>query len=451
MSFQTINPFTQQVLKTYTFLSSEQLQEALSLASTSYSSWKVTSIAHRKALMQRVIDLLGTQKEAHALLITQEMGKPFTEAIAEVEKCMLLCQYYLEQAEAFLHPTPLALSDKTVEIRYETTGAVFGIMPWNYPYWQVFRYLIPNILAGNAVLLKHAPNVMGCGQAMQNLFLAAGFPAGVFQSLIIDIPQVEAVIAHPVVQGVCLTGSVKAGSAVAALAGKYLKKSVMELGSSDPFIILPDASLSAALTAAFQSRLSNAGQTCIAAKRVYIHQSQLEESLQFLQEKIAGLQLGNPVHPATTLGPISKLEFVKQLEAQMEKALAHGSKLIVGGKAVGAFFQPTILVSQQDNPINKEEVFGPVLNLIPYEQEEVLTNWANDTPFGLAAAIWGTDLEKANRLATQVAAGNVVINDFSKSDPRIPFGGIKQSGYGREMGEAGFKSFLNEKAVVYAG
>ncbi|MEM6265594.1 MAG: aldehyde dehydrogenase family protein [Bacteroidota bacterium] len=448
MPIQTRNPYNQEILATYDYLSDSELSQHLELAHDTFHHWRRTSFEAKAPFLESLISLLDERTEQYAQLMTLEMGKPLREARGELKKCMWLCRHYLEEGANMLEPLPLVFSDKQAEIQYQPTGAVLGIMPWNYPFWQVFRYIIPNIMAGNVALLKHAPNTTGCGVAIEQLCEDAGFPKGVFQTLVIDIPQVEEVIAHPIVQGVCLTGSGRAGSAVAALAGKYLKKSVLELGGTDAFAILEDADLEKALDTAFTSRMSNAGQTCIAAKRIYVPATHLDAASSYLQSKVERLSLGDPMVEGTDMGPISKGEFIPDLAQQVAKGVAHGATVITGLNAEPPFFTPGLLVAPHENPVNHEEVFGPVLSLIPYADEEKLIGYLNDSAYGLGAAVWTNDASKAEAFSAAIEAGTVVINGMVTSDPRIPFGGTKQSGYGREMGVPGMHAFLNEKVVV---
>jgi succinate-semialdehyde dehydrogenase/glutarate-semialdehyde dehydrogenase len=446
-TFSTVNPFSQQVLETYTFQSEHEIDTMLNQGHLAFQQWRKTSVAQRQDFIKTVKNNLTTKREAFAKLISLEMGKPFSQALAEIDKCGLLCDYYVDKAPAFLQDRQEVYADKKVIHALAPTGIVFGIMPWNYPFWQVFRYAIPNLIAGNTILLKHAPSTSGCSIALHELFDSQKFP-NIFQSLIIDIPQVEQVIAHDAVQGVCLTGSVKAGSAVGALAGKHLKKTVLELGSADALVILDEAILTKALDGAFQSRTFNAGQSCIAAKRIFIQEQNLNEAITYLEHKLKTLRLGNPLDDGTNLGPVAKFEFVQQLDAQVKQAIHHGARRITGAEAQGVFFTPGIIISEANNPMNQEEIFGPVLNLIPYKDENTLLSDINHTNFGLAASVWATDEAKAIAWAHGIEAGTVVINDYTKSDPRIPFGGIKNSGFGRELGELGLRSFLNEKAII---
>lgn len=447
--FQTINPFTQQPTASYQFLSEQALLNRLNASAEAYSHWKARTLAERKMAVNKIKLRLEMEKQTHAQLITNEMGKPITQSIGEIEKCVWLCDFYLDAADDLLKTCVEDLGDKQVIHALEPTGVVFGIMPWNFPYWQVFRYIIPNLLLGNVTLLKHAPNSTGCGLAIASLFEQENIIPNIFQTLIIDIPQVETVIAHTAIQGVCVTGSTNAGKAVAGLAGKHLKKSVLELGSSDVFVLLDDAPVGQALDAAFESRILNAGQSCIAAKRVFVPEVILDEAVNHLQSKLNALKIGDPMNNQTDVGPISKLEFADQLASQVKRLVSHGAQKIAGGEAAGSFFQPTLIVSAADNLVNQEEVFGPVINLIPYKSEEELLTAVNNTDFGLGGAVWSGDEQHAIDFATKIETGAIAINDFMKSDPRVPFGGIKHSGYGREMGEAGIRAFANEKVIVF--
>lgn len=443
----TTNPYTQKKIQQYSFLKDEELNLKLNTAQKSYKNWKNTSFKEREQLGIKLKELMLSRKESLANLISTEMGKPITQCLAEVVKTSTLVDYFTSNTANFLKNIDL---DENTYVSYHPTGAVFGIMPWNFPLWQVFRYAFPNIMAGNVCLLKHAPNVTGCAIAIQQLFEDAGYPKHVFTNLIIDIPQVEQVIAHNVVQGVCLTGSTKAGSSVAALAGKYLKKSVLELGGTDASIIMEDADFDTALTSAFDSRTANSGQVCIAAKRIFIPKNKLEYAINFFKKKITDLKQGNPLDENTQIGPISKAEFLPVLQNQVEKTIKNGAELIVGGKIKEPFYETTLLVVNKENAMLKEEIFGPVICVIPYENTDTLIEEVNNSEYGLGTAIWSTNIEKAKSLAEKIEAGYVSINFKVTSDPKFPFGGIKKSGYGKELGEHGLKTFLNAKTNTIA-
>ncbi|NIJ46570.1 succinate-semialdehyde dehydrogenase/glutarate-semialdehyde dehydrogenase [Wenyingzhuangia heitensis] len=444
--YVTINPYNQDKLKEYSYLSNTELEQKLDAVAKTYADWKNESIETKIKLGKTLSDLLFSEKVELATLISSEMGKPIKQTIAEVEKCADLVDYITQNVNNFLSPSFL---DTTTYINYTSTGAVFGIMPWNFPLWQIFRYAFPTIMGGNVALLKHAPNTFGCGKAVEELFIKAGFPSNVFTNLIIDISQTEQVISTPIVQGVCVTGSAKAGSSVASLAGKYLKKSVLELGGTDACVLFKDADFETALTATFNSRMTNAGQVCIAPKRIFVPKNKITEVITFFKSKIDELILGNPLDPKTTMGPISKSQFLPVLEKQVKKAIELGATLIAGGKIKTPFFEPTLLLVNNDNTILKEEIFGPVLCIISYDDETNLLSEINNTDYGLGTAIWSANLEKAKEWATQIEVGFVTINKIVRSDVRYPFGGVKKSGYGKELGEAGFKTFLNEKVINF--
>ena len=448
MIFKSINPFTQSVLAEHEVLSQLQLNSKLLVSELAYKNWKQTTFEQRALLMHKLADLLRNKKEELGFLITNEMGKVYFESISEVEKSAANCDFYAENAASMLRDKALDTPFKSRTI-YDPVGAIFAIMPWNYPLWQVLRYAAPTIMAGNVTLLKHAPNVIGCAKAIENLFLEAGFPEGVFQQISIDIPHVEQVIASNIVQGVTLTGSEMAGSAVAALAGKHIKKTVLELGGSDAFIVLDDANLEAAATLATQSRMLNAGQACICAKRFIVSDKIADEFIALFAHKIGLLQQGNPTAQGINMGPLARLDLAEKLESQLRQSVAQGSKIIVGGERDLCNFQPTLIECFSANTIAfQEETFGPLATVLRVHDADQAVAIANDHRYGLAASIWSEDRENAFRLARQIEAGSVFINSLVRSDSRIPFGGIKKSGYGRELGALGIKEFTNAKSVV---
>jgi succinate-semialdehyde dehydrogenase / glutarate-semialdehyde dehydrogenase len=448
MIFKSINPFTQAVLAEHEVLTNTQLNQKLELAATAFKSWRTTSFQERADKMQKVANILRANKNELGLLITNEMGKILAEGIAEVEKSAGNCDFYAENAEKMLKDEYYDTPFKSMSV-YDPLGAVFAIMPWNYPFWQVLRYAAPAIMAGNVTLLKHAPNVIGCAKAIENAFLEAGFPEGVFQQINIDIPQVESVIAADIVHGITLTGSEMAGSSVAALAGKHIKKSVMELGGSDAFIILNDADIEKAATVATQSRMLNAGQACICAKRFIVTEKVADEFSALFAQKIYALQQGNPLQEGIHMGPLARLDLSEKLESQLDKALKQGAKLLVGGAREDCNFQPTLIDFVDANNIAfQEETFGPLATIVRAKDENDAIAIANNHRYGLAAAIWTADREKAYHLARRIEAGNVFVNSLVRSDSRIPFGGTKKSGYGRELSEIGIKEFMNMKSVI---
>ena len=448
MIFKSINPFSQEVIAEHEILTNAQLNQKLHLSETAFKKWKITTFQERADKIRKLAHILRVNKEKLGMLITNEMGKILSESIAEIEKSAGNCEFYAEHAEQMLKEEIYDTPFKSMSV-YDPLGAVFAIMPWNYPFWQVLRYAAPAIMAGNVTLLKHAPNVLGCAKAIENVFLEAGFPEGVFQQITIDIPQVESVIASDAVCGVTLTGSEMAGSSVASLAGKYIKKSVMELGGSDAFIVLNDADLEKAVAVAVQSRMLNAGQACICAKRFIVTAKVADEFATLFAQKIESIQQGNPLQQGIHMGPLARLDIADKLADQLVKSLKQGAKLIIGGERENCNFQPTLLDFVDSNNIAfQEETFGPLATVIRAKDESDAIAIANNHRYGLAAAIWTEDRDKALHLARKIESGNVFVNSLVRSDSRIPFGGIKKSGYGRELGTIGIKEFMNMKSLI---
>ncbi len=451
--FYTANPLDNQRLVEFPTLSTTDIQERLALAEQVYRThWRLLAVPERAAVVRLIAEQLQANATTYAQLITIEMGKPIRQALAEIEKCAWLCTYFADHAANFLSEQIVSTEYYKSYVRFEPIGAVLGIMPWNFPFWQVFRFAIPACLAGNVIILKPAPNVPQCSLAIEQLFVTATKKRGIFQTVFAEIADIESVIAHPVVQGVALTGSDRAGASVAALAGKHLKKCVMELGGSDAFIVLEDADIKAAAQAAVQSRMNNAGQTCIAAKRLIVMESIASAFLDALRQELEGLTVGNPMDESTDVGPMARPDLQQQLVQQVEKTLQQGAICWYqkdDAMNAGNFFQPTVLLHvPPGSPAYVEELFGPVAAVFMVPTEEEAINLANDTPYGLGAAIWSADWARAERLSTQLEVGFVAINDIVKSDPRLPFGGIKRSGFGRELGALGIKEFVNTKIVV---
>jgi succinate-semialdehyde dehydrogenase/glutarate-semialdehyde dehydrogenase len=448
MVFKSINPFSQLIIAEHEVLTNAQLNQKLQLSERAFKNWRQTTFEQRADRMKKLANILRENKAALGLLITNEMGKVLSESISEVEKSAGNCDFYAENAEKMLKDEYYDTPFKSLSV-YDPMGAVFAIMPWNYPFWQVLRYAAPAIMAGNVTLLKHAPNVIGCAKAIENVFLEAGFPEGVFQQITIDIPQVESVISADIVHGVTLTGSEMAGSSVASMAGKHIKKSVMELGGSDAFIVLNDANLEKAATVATQSRMLNAGQACICAKRFIVTEKVADEFTALFTQKIKSLQQGNPLQQGINMGPLARLDLAEKLANQLEKSLHQGAKLIVGGEREDCNFQPTLIDFVDSNNIAfQEETFGPLATVIRAKDENDAVTIANNHRYGLASAIWTEDRENAYRLARRIEAGNVFVNSLVRSDSRVPFGGIKKSGYGRELGAIGIKEFMNMKSLI---
>lgn len=450
MPLQSINPYTGETIQVYTEDSAQRLETKLNKAEKAFLEWRKISFTERAKWMKNAAENLRTHKEKYGRLMTQEMGKPITEAMAEVEKCAWGCDYYAEKAEIFLADDPRESDASKSYIRFAPLGAILAVMPWNFPFWQVFRFASPALMAGNVGLLKHASNVPGCALAIEAIFREAGFPEGVFQSLMIGSSKVNAVIQYPYVKAVTLTGSSNAGAKVAEEAGRALKKTVLELGGSDPFIVLEDVDVEECATQAVKGRFLNSGQSCIAAKRFIVLEGIADAFEQAVTEKIKALVMGDPMEPSTQIGPMARIDLRDQLHEQVMRSVEAGAKLVVGGKAgeTGAFYEPTLLTNvQKGMPAYDEELFGPVAVMIRVESVEEAIEVANDTPYGLGGSVWGNDVESATAVALQIEAGAVFVNGIVKSDPRLPFGGIKQSGYGRELSDYGIREFVNLQTV----
>lgn len=448
---QSINPYTQNLIAIHPSLNSEQLSGEIEKSAKSFQIWKKLSYKERSVLFLKMAELLRKNKEKHALLISTEVGKIIRESRAEIEKCAWLCEYYAEHTEKILMNESIVSDASKSFVRFEPMGIIYAIMPWNFPFWQVLRAALPTIMAGNTMLLKHAPNVIGCATTIENLFIDSGFPEHVFKSLIIPIELSEQVIAHPAVCGVSLTGSLQAGSEVASQAGKYLKKSIMELGGSDPFIVLKDADISLACKTGLASRMLNAGQVCISAKRFIVEESIYDQFVEEHKKLLQKLKLGDPLSEDTDMGPMAREDLLISIENQVNKSVEMGAKIIIGGKRLNSkdwFYEPTIITNVTNNmPVFREETFGPVSVIIKVKDANDAIKIANDSSMGLGASLWTNKPEIAEKMASQIEAGAVFINGMTKSDPRIPFGGIKQSGYGRELGAYGIKEFVNIKSV----
>lgn len=446
--FQSVNPYTQEVIYTHLPLSDNDLQRAAEAADQVQRQWRTTSWHERSALFLALAEVLEQRQHDLAHIATAEMGKPLSESRAEVAKCALLCRYYAESGAQ--HLTAQAYPEAHAQVVYEPLGTFLGIMPWNFPFWQIMRYAVPAVYAGNAALVKPAPNTFECGKALAAAWDAAGFPQGIFQSLTMAAEQTPQLLSLRTVHGVSFTGSARGGAAVAALAGQKLKRSVLELGGNDAFIVLEDADLEAAIEKVILSRYRNAGQTCIAAKRLILVQSIAQRALALLHTAVQGLRLGDPMDPATDMGPMARPDLVNTLHRQVTDSVAQGATCIVGGAPLpdSNFYAPTILTDIPAGcPAYHEELFGPVLSVFVVEDAEAAIALANDSNYGLGAAIWSQDLDRAHRIARRLEAGSIVINGLVKSDPRLPFGGIKDSGYGRELAGEGIRAFVNTKTI----
>ncbi len=447
--FKSIFPFNQNVIAEYPLMDKSLINKCIAQSNDAFKNWKQVNISQRAEVLIKIAGILQRDKEIFAKLISHEMGKIIAEARAEIEKCALVCEYYATNAENFLKDEIIKTDYKKSFISYEPMGAVLAIMPWNFPFWQVFRFAAPTLMAGNVVLLKHAPNVCGCSLAIEKIFVEASGVENIFQSLIIDTPDVNAIISADIVQAVTLTGSENAGSSVAALAGKNIKKSVLELGGSDALIILNDADLQQAAKVAVQSRMQNAGQSCIAAKRFIVVENVYDDFINELINLIKKLRQGNPFEEDITTGPMARLDLAETLKNQMNHSSDNGANLLLGGDADGCNFTPALLVNvKQGMAAFEEETFGPLASVIKVKDEKEAIEIANQSRYGLAGSIWTRDFERGIAVAKKINSGAVYINSLVKSDPRLPFGGMKKSGYGRELGRNGILEFMNVKTIA---
>lgn len=447
--FKSIFPYTQELLAEYPLMDTARLDRAIRNASNAYQAWKKFNFYERGRVLKNVATILRRDQEMLTSLITKEMGKIISEATAEVEKCAGTAEYFADHSEILLKDELLEAGYSKSFVTYQPIGVVLGIMPWNFPFWQVFRYAAPTIMAGNTTLLKHAPNVCGCAIALEKIFLEAGAPEGVFTALIVDTPDMEKILSSESVQAVTLTGSERAGSSVATLAGHHIKKSVMELGGSDALIVFPDADMQLAVSVALNSRMQNAGQSCIAAKRFIILKDAAQDFLHRLLIRLKDLKQGDPFDKNSNLGPMARLDLAKALDQQLKNSVKGGAKLEYGGELDGCNFKPTLLLDvKRGMPAFDEETFGPMAAVIVATDEKDAVQLANDSRYGLAASIWTKDIQKGIDMAKQLDSGGVFINSLVKSDPRLPFGGIKKSGYGRELDRHGIMEFVNIKTIA---
>ena len=445
---KTINPYTLDVLEEYTFFNSSEIRQRLKKSEKAYSKWRKTSISKRSEALLKIASILVKRKEEFGKMMSLEMGKPTKEAIAEIEKSAFCCEYFAQDADRILQPHNI-LTDKKNTIVHEPIGAVFAVMPWNYPFWQVFRFAAPALMAGNVVLLKHAPNVTGCALIIEKIFQEADLE-GIFQTLIIDIPDIKTVVKSDIVQGVTLTGSERAGASLASLAAKNIKKSVLELGGSDAFLVFDDADIEMAATTAIQSRMMNAGQSCIAAKRFFITKKNVEKFTEIALKTVNNIQVGNPLDPSVQMGPMARLDLAEAIERQFNNAKANGAQILVGGNRENCLFSPTLLHNcTTEMSVFKEETFGPLGCIFTVKDEKAMVKLANKSRYGLGCSVWTQDNKKAEKIAREIETGNVFINKMVKSDPRLPFGGIKKSGFGREMGDFGMLEFTNTKVISF--
>ena len=450
-TFTTHNPATGQPLRTWTLWHADQIETGLTRATTAQRRWRTTDFAHRANILRSIAGVLSTRGAALAHEMTLEMGKPIEESQAEVKKCARVCRFYADHAAQMLAPQAVEAAAPINEVHFAPLGIVFSVMPWNFPAWQVFRFAAPAWMAGNAVIMKHAPHTFGTAAALAELCDRAGLPQGLLVDARIDLPDIPGVIADRRVAAVTVTGSDRAGRAVAQCAGNHLKKCVLELGGSDPFIVLSDADLDAALEAAVVSRCLNSGQSCIAAKRFLVEAPIYDAFVRGLTERMRALTVGDPMDPATRVGPLARPELCQLLTDQVDATIAAGARALCGGRpspAGSAFYPPTVLVDIPDgSPAAVDELFGPVASVWQVADEDEAIARANASRFGLSASVWTAQPARARRLASRLESGGVFVNQPSYSDPRLPFGGIKDSGYGRELGEFGIREFVNVKTI----
>ncbi len=451
---KAINPATGEIIKDYREHAPEEVKEIIEKAQTEYQSWRKRSFAERRALMFNAGKILRKNKDNYARTITLEMGKTITESRGEVEKCAWVCDYYAENAEKFLADEIIATDASRSFVAFQPLGLILAVMPWNFPFWQVFRFAAPALMAGNAGILKHASNVPGCALAIESIFSEAGFPPNLFRALLINYRLVENIIKDDRVKAVSLTGSEPAGMSVASIAGHELKKCVLELGGSDPYIVLDDADLPACVNTSVAARMFNTGQSCIAAKRFIVVQSRLKEFEERQAALMKSLKVGNPLEEDTKAGPLARPDLREDLHEQVMQSIAKGARLLCGGEKIdgpGAFYEPTVLTDvKKGMPVYEQETFGPVAAIIPVTDTDEAIKVANDSIFGLGGAVWSQDLKKAEEVARKVETGAMFVNGMTKSDPRLPFGGIKKSGYGRELSHYGIKEFVNIKTIWIA-
>ena len=454
MPIASINPTTGETLKTFAALDSRQVEDRLAKADRAFEAYRRTSFAERANWLNEAGNLLEHEKAQLARIMTLEMGKLLRAAEEEITKCAKGCRFYAENAERFLAEQEIPTDTARNYVRYEPMGPILAIMPWNFPFWQVFRFAAPALMAGNAVLLKHAANVPQCALAIEDIFRRAGFPDGVFQTLLIETEAVRGLIDDPRIKAVTLTGSERAGSEVASAAARQIKKSVLELGGSDPFILMPSADLDAALKTGVAARIQNTGQSCIASKRFVVAAQVYERFVADFVAKMESLGIGDPFDPATEIGPLATEAILKGVDEQVQESIAAGAKLLTGGKRIdrpGFFYEPTVLAEiPRESPAYRDEIFGPVACFFRVKDAAEAIQIANDSSFGLGASAWTNDPAEKELFARELEAGMVFINSMVASDPRLPFGGAKRSGFGRELGAEGIREFVNIKTVSVA-
>lgn len=452
--FNSINPANEKIAASFSFTPQGEIEKILKDVFEASKIWSEKSFSERAIPMKMLAHLLIDGTEKYSRLITQEMGKPIVEARAEIKKCAYACSYFADQAQIFLKDRVFNEDKQTSIVSFEPLGVILGIMPWNFPFWQVFRFLAPTLMAGNGIVIKHALNVPGCALAIEELMSQAGFPNNLVRAIFVEEREIENLIKNPHIHGVSLTGSDRAGEAVAAVAGQSLKKCVLELGGSDPFIVLKDANLESCMKAAVSARLLNAGQSCIAAKRFIVEKPLIEEFCRFLIEEVRHIKTGDPMLEETQVGPLARKDLFEKFHRQIQDSIAQGAQLLFGGKTldkVGYYYPPTILRNvKKGMAAFDEETFGPLFAIVEANDAHHAVEIANDSVYGLGASLWTQNSSLAKELARKIQSGVVFINGMTASDPKYPFGGIKRSGFGRELGEEGIKEFVNIKTIIMA-
>ncbi|MFT6879171.1 MAG: succinate-semialdehyde dehydrogenase/glutarate-semialdehyde dehydrogenase [Psychromonas sp.] len=448
MKFQSINPYNNRVLATYTEQSDAEVKAIIGKSGSSFETWRETSFAQRSSVLLKVAEILKINVETYARTISLEMGKPISEARSEVTKCAWVCEYYAEQSESFLASKHIATDAQESFVTFEPMGCILAIMPWNFPFWQVFRFAAPTLMAGNVGLLKHAANVFGSARHIEEIFKEAGLPDGVFQNLIVHHDKVAGILENPTIKAVTLTGSERAGASVASEAGKNIKKSLLELGGSNAFVVLADANIEKAASVAVIARFMNAGQSCIAAKRFIVLEDVYDEFVKKFTDKVSKLKSGDPMAEDSKIGTLSRADFADSLKRQMDSSLKMGATLRLGGEIKGAYFAPTILTNvTSDMPVFQEETFGPIAPICKVKNIEEAFSIAKDTTFGLGISVFTEDIQKVKEYIKLIPDGAFFVNDLVKSDPRLPFGGTGKSGFGRELSKEGILEFINIKTV----
>ena len=444
------NPYTGEIIEKFRELNKKEIDEALEKADSRFKKWRKTTFSQRAELMHKAAEELKKNKEEYARDITLEMGKPISQAIAEIEKCAWVCEYYADNAEKHLSSKNIKTDASKSYVNFEPIGVVLAVMPWNYPFWQVFRFAAPALMAGNIGVLKHASNVMRSANNIQKVFERAGFPEACFQNMVLGSSKIEAIIRDPRIKAVTLTGSKPAGAAVASTAGEEIKKSVLELGGSNALVVFKDANISEAVATCVQARFQNTGQSCIAGKRLIVHESIIEEFTEKFVKQVRELKSGDPLEEDTFIGTLARVDLAEDLEEQIQDSVKSGAKILIGGKRNKAYMEPTVLTDvTSEMSIFKEETFGPAIGITTFKKDQEAIDLVNISKFGLGVSIFTEDMEFAEKIVPEFEDGAVFVNELVKSDPRLPFGGTKISGYGRELSEDGIQEFVNRKTVYF--